>query len=79
MLVLHLLPLLNPYLVNDQNLVNLSLFYRYYFGRCSSALAELVPLSYSCGRSTHYSNRLPNISIALPRSYEEKYVYVLHN
>ena len=29
------------------------LFYRYYFGRCSSELAQLVPLPYSRGRSTH--------------------------
>ena len=29
------------------NVANLSLFYRYYFGRCSSELVELVPLSYS--------------------------------
>ena len=30
----------------------LSLFNRYYFGRCSSELAELVPLPYFCGRYT---------------------------
>ena len=30
-----------------QNVASLSLFYRYYFGRCSSELAELVPLPYS--------------------------------
>ena len=29
-----------------QNVVSFSLFYRYYFGRCSSELAELVPLPY---------------------------------
>ena len=27
----------------------LSLFYRYYFGRCSSELAKLLPLPYSGG------------------------------
>ena len=27
-----------------RNLASLSLFYRYYFGRCSSGLAQLVPL-----------------------------------
>ena len=37
---------------------SLSLFYNYYFGRCSSELAELVPLPYSQGRSTRYSDRL---------------------
>ena len=29
------------------NLCSLSLFYNYYFGKCSSELAELVPLPYS--------------------------------
>ena len=38
--------------------LNVSLFYRYYFGRCSSELALLVPFSYSRGWSTHYSDRL---------------------
>ena len=35
-----------------RNVANLSLFYRYYFIRCSSELAQLVPLSFSQGRST---------------------------
>ena len=30
-----------------QNVASLSLFYRYYFGRCSSELAQLVPLPFS--------------------------------
>ena len=34
-------------LAHRRNLVSLSLFCRYYFGRFSSELAELVPLSYS--------------------------------
>ena len=33
------------------NVASLSFFYRYYFGGCSSELAELVPLPYSWGRS----------------------------
>ena len=33
-------------LAHRQNVAR-SLFYRYYFGRCSSELAELVPLPYS--------------------------------
>ena len=45
-------------LVHRRNVASLSLFYRYYFGRCSSELAQLVPLPYSGGRSTHYSDRL---------------------
>ena len=31
-------------LAHHQNLAALSFFYWYYFGRCSSELAELVPL-----------------------------------
>ena len=45
-------------LAHCRNVASLSLFYRYYFGRCSSELAELVPLPYSRGRSTCCSNIL---------------------
>ena len=38
-----------------RNVAILNLFYRYYFGRYSSELAQLVPLPYSQGWSTHYS------------------------
>ena len=31
-------------LVHFRNVASLSLFYRYYFGRCSSAMAQLVPI-----------------------------------
>ena len=34
-------------LAQRQNVASLSLFYRYYFSRCSSELAQLVPLPYS--------------------------------
>ena len=57
-----------------QNVTSLSLFYTYYFGRFSSELAELVPLSYTRGRSTHYSDRLHDFSVIIPRCY--KYVNV---
>ena len=45
LLVLHLLPLLNPQFIVEiiLKISSLSLFYRFYFGRCSSELAELVP------------------------------------
>ena len=43
-------------LAHCRNVASLSLFCRYYFGRCSSELARLVPLPYFWGRSTHYSN-----------------------
>ena len=45
-------------LTHRRNVASLSLFYRYYFGRCSSELDQLVPLPYSRGRSTRYSDRL---------------------
>ena len=34
-------------LAHHRNVASLSLFYRYYFGRCSSELAQLVPLPFS--------------------------------
>ena len=45
-------------LAHRRNVASLSLFYMYYFGRCSSELAQLVPLPFSRGRSTRYSERL---------------------
>ena len=57
-----------------RNVASLSLFYRYYFGRCSSELAELVPLPYSRGKSTHYSDRLHDFSVTIPRCYKDVYV-----
>ena len=42
------------------NVARLGLFYRYHFGRCSSELAQLVPLPYSQRRSTCYSEWLHN-------------------
>ena len=43
-------------LAHRRNVASLSLFYRYYFGRCSSELAQLVPLPFSHGTSTRYSD-----------------------
>ena len=54
-------------LAHCQNIPSLSLFYRYYFGRCSSERDELVPLSYSRGRSTRYSDLLGYFSVTIPR------------
>ena len=34
-------------LAHLRNVASLSLFYRYYFGKCSSELAQLVPLPFS--------------------------------
>ena len=72
LLVLHLLPL-EP-LAHRRNVASLSLFYRYYFGRCLSELAQLVPLPYSRGRSTRYSDRLHDFSVTIPRGYKDVYV-----
>ena len=58
-------------LAHRQNVASLSLFYRYYYGRCSSELAQLVPLPFSRGRSTGYSDRLHNFSVTIPRCYKE--------
>ena len=57
-------------LANRQNVDSLTLFYRYYFGRCSSELAQLVPLPFSRGRSTCYSDRLHDFSVTIPRCYK---------
>ena len=63
-------------LAHRRNVATLSLFYRYYFGRCSSELAELVPLPYSRGRSTCYSDRLHDFSLffTIPRCYKDVYL-----
>ena len=61
-------------LAHRGNVASLSLFYRYYFGRCSSELAQLVPLPFSRGRSTHYSERLHDFSVTIPRCYKDVYV-----
>ena len=62
-------------LAHRRNVASLSLFYRYYFGRCSSELAQLVPLLYSQGRSTRYSGRLHDFSVTIiPRCYNDVHV-----
>ena len=47
---------LEPF-THRQNVASLSLFYRYYFDRCSSELDELIPLPPSRSESYRYSNR----------------------
>ena len=61
-------------LAHRQNIAILSLFYGYYFGRCSSELAQMVPLSFSRGRSTLYYDRLHDFSVTIPRCYKDVYV-----
>ena len=61
-------------LAHRQNVASLILFYRHYFGRCSSELAQLVPLPISRGRSTRFSVRLHDFSVTIPRCYKDDYV-----
>ena len=61
-------------LAHRQNVIGLSLFYRYYFGRYSFELAQLVPLLYSRGRSARYSDRLHDFCVTIPRCYKDVYV-----
>ena len=61
-------------LAHRRNVASLSLFYRYYFGRCSSKLAQLAPLPFSRGRSTRYSDRLHDFSVPILTCYKNVYV-----
>ena len=54
-------------LAHRRNVASLSLFCRYYFRRCSSELAQLVPLPFSRDRSTRFSDRLYDFSVTIPR------------
>ena len=55
-------------LTHRQNLASLSIFYNYYFNRCSSELL------YSCRKSTCYSDRLHGFSITISRCCKDFYV-----
>ena len=61
-------------LAHHHNVSILSLFFRYYFDRFSSELAQLVPLPYSQRRSTHYTKRLHHFSVTIHRCYKDAYV-----
>ena len=61
-------------LSHRRNVASVSLFYKYYFGRCSSEFAKLVPLPYFERRSTRYSDRLHDFSITILRCYKDIYV-----
>ena len=53
------------------NLASSSLFYRHYFGICSSELAQLVSFPYFWGRSSCSSNRLHDFFVTIPRCYKD--------
>ena len=61
-------------LAHRHNVATLSLFYRYYFGRCYSEMVQPVPLRFSRGRSTRYPDRLHDFSATIPRCYKGVYV-----
>ena len=58
-------------LANRRTVASLSLFYRYYFGRCSPERAQLVPLPFSGVRSTRW---LHDFSVTIPKRYSDVYV-----
>ena len=59
---------------HGRNVASLGLFYSYKFGRCLSELAELVPLLFSHGRTTRYSDKLYDFSVTFFRC---KDIYVI--
>ena len=61
-------------LAHHSNVASLSLFYTYYFGRCSSELALLDLFPFSRGRSTRNSDRLHDFSVTIPRCYKDVYI-----
>ena len=53
-------------LAHHRKVANLSLFYRYYFGKCSPELTQLVSLPYFRGRYTHFFDSLHDFSVTIP-------------
>ena len=56
---------------NPRNVASFYFSCRYYFGRCSSELAELVLLHYSRGVSACYFDRLHDFAVTVPRCYQD--------
>ena len=65
-----------PSLAHDPKVASVSLFYRYYFGRCLSELAQLVSLPFSQGRSTRCSDTLHKFPVTIPTCYKDVYATV---
>ena len=61
-------------LVHRRIVASLSLLYRYYLGRFSSELAQLVSFPFFRERSTSYSGRLHDFPVTIPRCYKDFYV-----
>ena len=60
-------------LTQRRNVASLSLFCRYYFGRCGLVYFGSTFL-FSKERSTRYSDRLHDFSVIIPRCYKNVYV-----
>ena len=65
-------------LAHRHNIVSLSIFYKYYFGRCSFELTEVVPLPCSRARSTRYSNKF-HFSVTIPTCYKDICIHISPN
>ena len=61
-------------LAHRRNVTSLTLFYRYFFGRCFAESAQLVPLLFSRGRSTRYFDKLQDFFVTIPRCDKDVYV-----
>ena len=61
-------------LAHCRDVASLSLFCRYYFGRCSSELAQVVLFPYFRGRFPCYSATLRGFSSTIPRGVKDVYV-----
>ena len=61
-------------LTNRRDVASLIIFTRYYFGRCSSELVQLVLLPYSRGRSTFYSDGLNDFCVTIRKCYKDVYI-----
>ena len=53
-------------LSHRRDVASLSLFYRYYHGKCSRELSSLVPKRYVAARLTRYSNRMHGSAVVVP-------------
>ena len=62
-------------LTHRRNEASLILFYRYYCRRCLYELGQLVPFPYFWGgKSTIYSDRLFDFTVAILRCYKDVYI-----
>ena len=53
-------------LSHRRGVASLSLFYKYYYGKCSSELADLVPPKRATVRSTRFSERMHRHTVNSP-------------